>query len=274
MRFAVTPKFLQSRQRGDAFRPTTADLHFTSGRSRFLCHGESRACLCSLGSEVTSTSFVACLLFFLLTASIVAADPIKLGGSPINPNYFVPVDPDDRQDQEAIEKLLGDRRGNGTMIYTNSSGEAFVLSVWGKDYAKYDYEHALHNFMTFIEVSLEGKGRSTRAVSKKEIQVGIDVDFAIAVQRSWAAMLLKTRYPTGRYLGLDGWQTEFSVSVRGVGGVYGQLWSPSEGLPKELMDLGFALVDYCKAPENQRPEKRKKLIYWLEDFAKRAEASK
>jgi len=99
------------------------------------------------------------------------------------------------------------------------------------------------------------------------------VDFAIAVQRAWAAMLLKTRYPARQYLGLDGWRTEFSVSVRGEGAVYGQLWSPSEGLPKELMDLGFALADYCKAPESERPEKRKKLMRWLEDFAKRAAAS-
>lgn len=227
-----------------------------------------------LGSKATSTLLLACVLFFLLTRSIVAADPIKLGGAPINPKYFLPVDPHNRQDEEAIEGLLGDRRGNGTMIYTDSAGGAFVVSVWGKDYAKYDYEHPLHNFIIFIEVSLEGKGRPTAAVSKKEIQVEIDVDLAIAVQRAWAAMLLKTRYPTGRYLGLDGWQTEFSVSVRGIGGVYGQLWSPSEGLPKELMDLGFALVDYCKVPESQRPEKRKKLIYWLEDFAKRAEDSK
>jgi hypothetical protein len=218
-----------------------------------------------------TTQALASLLIFVVAASAIAADPVKLPGPTIEPKYLVPVDPHARQDEEAIEKLLGDRRGSGTMIYTDSTGSAFVVSVWGKDYANYDYEHALHNFVTFIEVSLQGKGDFTRAVAKKEMEVAIDADLAIAVQRAWAAMLLKTRYPTSQYLGLDGWQTEFSVSVRGAGTVYGQLWSPSNGLPKELMDLGFALVDYCKAPETERPERRKKLKQWLEDFAKRAE---
>lgn len=217
------------------------------------------------------------LSWFLLCAfpcSAIASEPIKLPGPTVHPKYLVPVSPSGRQAEMAIERLLGDRWGNGTMIYTDSTGAAFVVSVWGKDYAKYDYDHALHNFITFIEASVEGEGDSTRAIAKKETDVPIDVDFATAVQRAWASLLLKTRYPTTKYLGLDGWQTEFSVSVRGTGPVYGQLWSPSEGLPKELMDVGFALADYCKTPEGERPEKRKKLMQWLENFTKRAEASK
>ncbi len=211
----------------------------------------------------------ALILFSILVFPGIAADPLKLTGSVKSPKYLVPIDPHTRKDEEAIEKLLGDRWGYGTMIYTDSTGRAFVVSVWGKDYANYDYEHPRQNFITLIEVSLTHEADSTHAIPTKEIEVPINVELAIAVQRAWAAMLLKTRYPTTPYLGLDGWRTEFSVGVRGAGAVYGQLWSPSDGLPKELMDLGFALADYCKAPQHERFDKRKQLLQWLQDFTKR-----
>jgi hypothetical protein len=225
--------------------------------------------------EVT-TAVSRILWCFLLCAfgwSTIALDPMKLQGPYVSPKYLVPVNPSGRQAEGAIERLLSNRSGNGTMIYTDSTGAAFVVSVWGKDYANHDYDHALHNFITFIEVWVEGEGDLMHAISKKEIDVPIDVDFATAVQRAWAAMLLKTRYPTSQYLGLDGWQSEFSVSVRGAGPIYGQLGSPAEGLPKEMIDLGFALADYCKTPESERAAKRKKLMQWLNDFAVRAAAS-
>lgn len=212
------------------------------------------------------------LLVLTFVPSLFALDPVKLGGPPIHPKYLIPVNPQDRQYEEGIEKLLGSRWGKGTMICTDSpySGGDFVISVWGKGSSNHNSDQALHNFITFIEVARGGTGH---AVKKKDIDVAIDSELATAVQRAWATMLLKTRFPAGRYLGADGWQTEFSVWIRGLGGVYAQLWSPSEGLPKELMDIGFGLADYCRAPEAERTEKRKKLMQWLNDFATRAAAS-
>lgn len=213
------------------------------------------------------------LVPFLSLPSLLALEPIKLVEPVVDPQYLVPVSPNGRQAAAAIEKLLGTRWGYGTMIYTDSTGAAFVVSVWGKDHTESDREHALHNFVTLIEVSLHGDGDAIRAMPKKQIELPIDVELATAVQRAWAVMLLKTRYPTNRYLGGDGWQTEFSVWVSGAGAVFGQLWSPSNGLPKELMDLGFALADYCKSPEAERTKKREKLMRWLADFAERAQKS-
>jgi hypothetical protein len=200
-----------------------------------------------------------------------ALDPMHLPWPTIEPECLVPVNPHGREREDAMEKLLGDRHNDGTMIYGDSNGAAFVVSVWGRDYANHDYEHPLHNFITLVEVSLQGEADSTHATSKKRIDVPIDSDFAVTIQRAWATMLLKTRYPTNQYLGLGGSHTEFSVWVGGVGPIYGQIWSPSKGLPKELMDLGFALADYCRSSEAERPRKREKLVNWLLDFAKRAE---
>jgi hypothetical protein len=151
------------------------------------------------------------------------------------------------------------------MIYIDNHRD-FVVSVWGKDYANGDYKHALHNFITFIEV----EPRDGATAKKPFIEVSISASLAAAVQRAWAVMLLKTRYPTNRYLGGDGWETEFSVSVQGAGLIHGRAWSPVKGLPKDLMDLGFALTDYCKTPEAQRTKKSDALIARLDEFATRA----
>ncbi len=208
-----------------------------------------------------SRKLLSSLLGLLSVTSALALEPIKLSEPPMGPKYLVPVEPFGREYEKSILALLGERWGSGTMIYYDSTDD-FVVSVWGKDYENDDHKYHLHNFVTLIEVSQTDAG----AVAKSQLDVPIDVDFSVAVQRAWATMLLKTRYPIHRYLGVDGWQTEFSVAVQGAGDVYGQLWSPSEGLPKEFMDLGFALVDYCKTKESSRKEKRNKLVRRLKDF--------
>jgi len=158
------------------------------------------------------------------------------------------------------------------MIYTQSpfDGGDFVVSVWGEGEGGARKEGAVHNFITLMEVSPKANDNAT---ARSSLDVRIDAEFAIAIQRAWATMLLKTRFPVTRYRGADGWQTEFSVFVRGIGAVYGQLWSPSEGLTKEFMDIGFALAHFCKATEAERIEKRKEMMHWLEDFASRVEQS-
>jgi hypothetical protein len=218
------------------------------------------------------TRLLTCSILLATNVAVFALEPIRLVEPSFEPAYLVPVNPENREYEVAIQKLLAKRWGNGTMIYTESTYDHhdFVVSVWGKDHPRDDNKHFLHNFITVIDVA-PSKNR-TGAVRTKEIDIAIDEEFAIAVQRAWAAMLLKTRYPTNPYLGLDGSQTEFSVWVGGAGTLYGQLWSPSEGFPKELMDIGFALADYCRTPESGRPEKRNQLMRSLQDFEKRVTA--
>jgi hypothetical protein len=154
------------------------------------------------------------------------------------------------------------------MIYTESpyaEGD-FVISAWGKDRSDRDVDHPLNNFLTLIKVS---PGKPGEAIPKAEIEIPIDAQLATSVEKAWTNVLLKTRYPPGPYLGLDGWQVEFSVFVRRIGTLYGQLWSPSKGVTKELMDLGFALSKYVEASEQERVLMRSKLMQRLDEIGTR-----
>jgi hypothetical protein len=218
---------------------------------------------------VLVNSFAFSLLIFGASVCLSAPDPVRLKYEPTEPKFLVPVSPHGRDYQEAAHRILGDRWGFGTMIY-ETVGEFFAVSVWGKDYANYDYDHPLHNFITYLE--LDGASGDTK--SKKDLDVPIDIDFAMAVQRAWATMLLKSRYPEKSFLGADGYTAEFSASIRGVGGVYAYTWSPSAGLTKEMVDLGFVLADYCKATAAERPQRREKLMARLKEFHERAATEK
>lgn len=213
-----------------------------------------------------------CLSALLFARLAFGLDPVKLGEPSVRLEYLVPVDPQNRQYPGAIQKLLGKHWGEGTMIYTDSpyAGADFAVSVWGEDYQNYDYDHPTHNFITLLEVSPSGENAT--AVVRKELTIPIDSDFAIAVQRAWAAMLLNVRYPSGRYRTLDGSLTEFSVWVTGAGGVYGELSGTAKGLAKELQDIGNALANYCRASEHERRETRDSIVVRLRNFGQRASA--
>lgn len=201
--------------------------------------------------------------------SLIASSPHSAsGGATIHPKHLVPVNPNDRAYEQAIEKLLDGRQGRGTMIYTESQyaeGD-FVISAWGKGRSDHDVDQPLHNFLTLIKVS---PGKPGEAIRKAEIEIPIDAQLATSIEKAWTAILLKTRYPEGPYLGLDGWQVEFSVFVRRMGTLYGQLWSPSKGLTKELMDVGVALSKYVEASEQERVQMRKQLMRRLDDLGTR-----
>jgi hypothetical protein len=211
------------------------------------------------------------MLFLVATSAATCVaelpDPVRLKYEPTDPKFLVPVTPGAGRDYErAVEKILDSRRGFGTMIY-ETVGEFFAVSVWGRDYAaNSDNDHPLHNFVTYLELD----GASGDAKATKDVDVPIDIHFAIAVQRAWATMLLKTRWPEKSFLGADGYSAEFSCSVGSAGGVYGYTWSPRGGLTKEMVDLGFALADYCKASESKRPQLRQQLMKRLKDFEQTA----
>lgn len=201
--------------------------------------------------------------------SLILLVPLSaLGGGTTHPEFLVPVNPNDRAYEQAIEKLLGGRQGRGTMIYTGSPDAEgdFVISAWGRDRSDRDVDHPLNNFLTLIKVS---PGKPGEAIRKAEIEIPIDPQLAMSIEKAWTAILIKTRYPEGPYLGLDGWQVEFSVFVRRMGTLYGQVWSPSKGVTKELMDVGFALSKYVEASDQERVLMRNKLMQRLDDLGTR-----
>lgn len=219
--------------------------------------------------KIMAKTLLSLAVVLLAVDRTFALNAIELDQPPKVPAFLVPVDPGDRKYEAAIESLLSGRLRIASMIYTTSpyAGKDLALCVSGKDFNG-DTDHPRQRFITLIEVT---PARSkTRATLKNKLDVRIDDDLAIAIQRAWATMLLKTRFPTNRYRGVDGSAAEFSVFVAGAGTIYGQLWSPSGGLPKELLDLGLALADYCRSSELERPTQRQKLLGWLADFEKRA----
>lgn len=216
-------------------------------------------------AQLKNSAILMALLSLLLLSPLSAAS-----GATTHPEYLVPVNPNDRPYEQAIEKLLDGRQGRGTMIYMESTyaeGD-FVISAWGKDRSDDDVDHPLNNFLTLIKVS---PGKPGEAIREAEIEIPIDAQLAMSIEKAWAAVLLKTRYPDGPYLGLDGFQVEFSVFVRRMGTLYGQLWSPSRGLTKELMEVGLVLSKYVEASEQERVVMREKLIRRLDDLASKAQ---
>src|SRR5216110_540244 len=83
----------------------------------------------------------------LLTAfSLILLIPLSAPGEgTTHPKFLVPVNPNDRAYEQAIESLLHGRQGRGTMIYTESTyaGNDFVISAWGKDRSERDVDHPL-----------------------------------------------------------------------------------------------------------------------------------
>lgn len=217
---------------------------------------------------ITPTPLKNCAILMSVLSLILLSPLSAAGGGTTHPKYFVPVNPNDRAYEQAIEKLLDGRQGRGTMIHTESTyaeGD-FVISAWGKGRSDRDIDHPLNNFLTLIKVS---PGKLGEAIRKAEIEIPIDTELAASIEKAWRAILLKTRYPDASYLGLDGYQVEFSVFVRGLGTLYGQLWSPSKGLTRELVDLGFALSKYVEASEQERVQMRKELMRRLDDLGTR-----
>jgi hypothetical protein len=209
------------------------------------------------------------LLFSWVTCTGFAGERLRLPYPQQEPEHLVPVSPVEFGKDNLAEKLIGKKWGGGTMVYGYNSNPDFIVSAWGKDYQNYDYENPIHNYLTLIR-----RAENAQPLAKpKNIDVPIDAEFAVAIQRAWATMLLRTTYPRHQYLVADGWIAQFSVWITGLGGVYGEANSPLHGLPKELMDLGFALADYCELPAERRATQREVLIEKLRSFTAKVERS-
>jgi hypothetical protein len=153
-----------------------------------------------------------------------------------------------------------------------------AVSVYGSDFTEeYPKEPRLFHITvsktdTSLDFSLSKKDQKNRGARPKftRLDAKIDREFAVAIQRAWATMLLNTRYPQKSYGGMDGYTAYFSVFVRGAGLLHGQIWSPEHGLPKEFVEIGLQLVDYCSTSEKERPAKRSAIIKRLEKFTREA----
>jgi hypothetical protein len=142
-------------------------LAFDWLESLSCCHAPSRSrqlILFSLGDGMKRLAIY--LAVIAANHCFAAPDPVRLKYEPTEPMFLIPVSPHGRDYQDAVENILNQRWGLGTMVY-ETAGEFFAVSVWGKDYANYDHDHPLHSFITYLK--LDGAGADAKAT--KDIDV-------------------------------------------------------------------------------------------------------
>jgi hypothetical protein len=219
------------------------------------------------------------LAIIFAAGCIYAADPLEIETGGQQPNHLVPIRPhSDAYAKLLAEKLLLTSGEYGRMVFRPSFSGEFAVSVYGEDETK-NYPREPRVFRITLTKAKESiwnsifdkDDRRKRPVEITRTDVTIDRTFAVAIQRAWGTMLLKTRYPAKAYRGYDGYTAEFSVWVRNAGDLFGEIWAPDHGLPKELVELGHSLASFCEAPPNQRPAKQQSIQQQLADFTRKAQ---
>lgn len=219
------------------------------------------------------------LLLSLFAAQVAfAAEPLQLEDGE-QPDHLTPVSPLPLAYQRLIDEKLLVTSGNfGRMILFPSFEGEMALSAFGSKYTKEipQKPQAFYITVTKADGSLyfslpeNNEGKRRKPVSIKRTEVQIDREFAVAIQRAWATMLLSTRYPRRASAGLDGYTAQFSVFVRGAGVLQGKTWSPKQGLLKEFVEMGRELIHYCSLSEKERLAQREGILKRLEILAEKA----
>lgn len=213
-------------------------------------------------------------LTFSAVAAGSSAEPFEADYGK-QPNHLEPLSPaPDAYDDLLRRRLLVVGGGYGTFVYRPSFAGEMIVAVY-KDLSN----PAVRTFQ--ITVTRAAKSlwysmpRNNDEHRSKPVQIirtdtKIDAELAVASQRAWASMLLRTRYPAKADHGVDGYTAQFSVFVQNLGEIHGETWSPDRGLPKEFVELGFALAEYAAATPKERMASRPKLLKRLRTFERKA----
>ena len=103
-------------------------------------------------------------------------------------------------------------------------------------------------------------------VSVKRIDVDIDRELALAIQKTWQAMLARDPLPdpdAERYISVDGYSAEFAVRMSNGKMIVRETSNPHGPPAAEFVQVGLLLADYCRAPEKERAYRRKELLKGL-----------
>jgi len=186
-----------------------------------------------------------------------------------NPNHLLPVPAydSDGYDQAVFKSLIGNVRPEIWMVVRPSFEEEYAIVL----YRDIEYEEAKGD-MTYPRKAIRdewllskisatqkiwawkdiGEGRSildikpTDDVVKDSIAVN-KADYEKIIS-AWKVALKTTRYPDSKNMGLDGTTYQFYAHYN----LFGQTWSPKEGLPLNIVNLGAALEDIIKTKENRK----------------------
>jgi hypothetical protein len=175
---------------------------------------------------------------------------------PTGPDHLVPLDPPRWASEYPRlyrnELQLPGPREAAVMVYLPSFApeEGLVIRESEGKRPSYTLVHtrADRNIWYSMPQNSEDGKRKRVAVTRREISM--PPELAGRVCRIWERMLRGVRYPAQDpdFEVLDGERIEFWRH-----GMYGQTSSPESGAPKLFVDLGRTLINYCSAPEEQRP---------------------
>lgn len=193
------------------------------------------------------------------------------------PNHLQPVSRESSAYDRLVQRRLVSGGTYGTFICLPSFEREVVVAVDGTDDPLAPNPFGIT--VTRPEKSLwlsmpeNNNERRWKAVRINRAEIAIDRELAVAIQRAWASMLLRTRYPRKAYLGTDGATFQFSVFVRNLGLLHGEIWSPDRGLPKEFVELGYALLEHATTSPKERAATRTHLLKRLRRFERRARSA-
>ena len=181
------------------------------------------------------------LIVFILAGTVQA-----------NQNHLLPVPAYDSYGytQAVFESLIGDTQAEFWMVVRPSfSLEYAVILHQYEDVWRLEKVTAKDKIWAWKDIG-EGRSvldiKSTKDVTREYIAVNKHDLGKIIL--AWKSVLKTTRYSESELSGRDGTTYQFYSHHQ----LFGQTWSPSEGLPLMLVNLGNALKELVTLNESER----------------------
>lgn len=155
-----------------------------------------------------------------------------------DPNHLLPASISKLTPPTAEHLFVSDGR-LGRYVLFASNGPVISVAVHGDDENGYGLTVTISPDLNTENIKVT---RSDRTISR---------DLAVAVQRAWGRMLLRTGYPKRPLTRtFDGGLYYFSVFVRGVGTLEGEIMNPMKGLPSEMAKIGSSLSEFALSTDS------------------------
>lgn len=179
-----------------------------------------------------------------------------------NPNHLEPVPAYDLDgyDQAVFSSFIGKRRPALWMIVKPSfESEYAIILDRGLEPGQWNIEYAVAKRSIWRWKKIDSGARILDIHPTNEIEkhcLIVPDNFACQIKNAWLSVLKQTRYPIKDYRALDGVVYQFYCEDY----YFGEIWSPTSGIPKMLSDLGLGLRDLAKSQDSERNEIQKKCL--------------
>ena len=186
---------------------------------------------------------------------------------PSNPNHLEPIPAYEPYgyDQAVFSSLLGKEPGEIWMIGKPSFSPEYAVILRNKlppsasefdkknDSGKWVVEYAEVKKQIWRWKELDSGTiildiKATKEVTRRRAEV--TREFAELMIGAWKSVLRQTRYTDHGYRGCDGATFQFYCRYN----LFGEIWSPTSGIPKQITDLGHKLGEVARAEAKGRDQ--------------------